>query len=143
MGILDNFKKYLNGEVISKRTPFNGAGISEIELDEDLGEIVCPICGGRGAIELARKDGSICRNISICPKCWGKRKLDWIEQATGVEPPDYNGSSGYMGTSGTSGCVGPSGVSGSIGFAGISGTSGAATSPYSKGMTELGRVGGI
>jgi hypothetical protein len=112
----------------------------EIKLDEDLGEILCPKCEGRGTVsEIMDDEGFIYDNISICSKCWGKGKLDWIEQATGVEPP-------YHGSSGTSGYVGISGISGYSGLQGISGTSGPdgivlpagiTDSPYSDGITKL------
>jgi hypothetical protein len=60
----------------------------EIKLDEDLGEIICPKCEGRGTIsEIMDDEGFVYNNTRICSKCWGKGKLDWIEQATGVEPP--------------------------------------------------------
>jgi len=43
----------------------------EVWLDE--GDVICDICKGWGRVE--RK---------LCPKCFGNRKLDWIENILGV-----------------------------------------------------------
>ena len=90
--------------------------IIERELDESLGEIICPECEGRGTIW----NGHIQTATTYCTKCWGKGKLDWIEQAVGVKPPDY-GSSGAWGTSGSSGAMGTSGAVGTSGTSGPDG----------------------
>lgn len=45
------------------------------------GEVLCPKCNGMGGIsvneELARE----------CPRCYGARKLDWIELCIGKQNP--------------------------------------------------------
>lgn len=143
MSLFEAIRNYMNGEIINPSPPPETilAPIQkEIEVDEDRGEIICPRCEGRGAIDVARMDGSLTGGTCICDKCWGKGKLDWIEQATGVEPPNYYGSSGTSGSVGVSGFAGTSGVMGPNGQQGTSGTD----LPYLKGTTELGfAVGNI
>lgn len=51
--------------------------------NEELGEVVCPECNGMTAIE---KGGYMLK----CPKCQGKGKLDWCQQAVGVAPEKNN-----------------------------------------------------
>ena len=58
-----------------------------IQLNEELGEILCPECEGHGCIpkEIKKMD-----EIQMtCQKCQGKGKLDWCEQAVGVAPKPY------------------------------------------------------
>lgn len=43
------------------------------------GEYICDKCNGRGNIPTRNPDVVI-----KCPKCFGKQKLDWIENVVGV-----------------------------------------------------------
>ena len=78
------------------------------EIDEDAGEILCDVCEGRGCVA-SEYDPNL---SSVCWKCQGDGKLDWLSFITG-KPVKMSASS-----SGTSGCVGTSGVSGSSGTVG-------------------------
>jgi hypothetical protein len=51
-----------------------------------LGEIICDKCNGTGLYN----DGTY---ILRCPKCKGKKKLDWCEQIVGVAPEKIDDSS--------------------------------------------------
>lgn len=67
------------------------SGNSEIELKE--GEFICDVCNGTG---LDPKHESIEWYFKpTCPKCQGKKKLDWISIATGIpkEPDIVYGAS--------------------------------------------------
>jgi len=53
----------------------------QLEIDESLGELVCDVCGGRGVIP-----SEITETItyqSICWKCQGDGKVDWVSHITG------------------------------------------------------------
>lgn len=72
----------------------------EIELKE--GEFICDVCDGTG------KDPGYEYSYwpySICPKCQGEKKLDWVSIATGVpkkiDPQHFHSSSGH----GVTGCT--------------------------------------
>jgi len=58
--------------------------MSNHHLNEELGEIICPKCKGRGSKSTGKY------SATICNKCWGKGKLDWVEQCMGVKPPDQH-----------------------------------------------------
>lgn len=60
----------------------------EISLDFVDGYVICSKCNGEGRI---KHKGS--RWSDICPKCWGKKKLDWIENVVGVEEPQWGSGS--------------------------------------------------
>lgn len=49
-----------------------------IELNEELGEIVCPVCKGEDKVH--RSDDTLLR---CCSNCNGRGKLDWCEQVLG------------------------------------------------------------
>jgi len=53
---------------------FKDEGKEDVDPEVPLGEgdIICDVCKGWG-----RKDGK------LCPKCFGDRKLDWIENVLG------------------------------------------------------------
>jgi hypothetical protein len=53
-----------------------------MQLNEELGEIICPECKGLTATEQGMY-------MLRCPKCQGAGKLDWCQQAVGVPPPKY------------------------------------------------------
>ena len=55
----------------------------DIELNEELGETICDKCNGVGRDQYSM----------ICSKCYGKKKLDWIEKVVGV--PISAGTSGF------------------------------------------------
>lgn len=55
----------------------------KLELDESKGEVICPECEGYG--QICKEDSFM---ILRCPKCQGKKKLDWVERITGVAPPE-------------------------------------------------------
>jgi hypothetical protein len=62
------------------------------ECNEELGEIICPECKGKGVIEHGKMEFM----DYVCPKCQGEGKLDWCQQAVGVKPkPIGFDSSGY------------------------------------------------
>lgn len=52
-----------------------------INVNEELGEMICDKCGGEGAI--------IHNKIEVmdymCPKCKGRGRVDWVENITGVK----------------------------------------------------------
>ena len=54
--------------------------------------MICDKCGGRGFTKegTPTTDGTIIQEMN-CPKCRGKKELDWIENIIGVEPgiPEY------------------------------------------------------
>jgi len=43
------------------------------------GEYLCDKCNGRGSLPTRNPDV-----VTKCPKCHGKKKLDWIENVIGV-----------------------------------------------------------
>lgn len=51
--------------------------------NEELGEIICPECKGKGA-----KNKGVYGYVN-CQKCQGEGKLDWCQQAVGVAPKPY------------------------------------------------------
>lgn len=46
------------------------------------GETICPKCGGKGIYPVELDDPR-----ERCHKCWGEKKLDWIEMAMGKQDP--------------------------------------------------------
>ena len=58
---------------------------SQVVLNEELGEIICPECKGEGAILHNKME----LMDYTCPKCQGKGKLDWCQQVVGVPAPKY------------------------------------------------------
>jgi hypothetical protein len=50
----------------------------EISFNFEDGYIICSKCNGKGRLF-----------SGICPKCWGKKKLDWIENVVGVQEPQF------------------------------------------------------
>jgi len=50
-------------------------------IDLKEGEIVCDKCSGTGRNQV--KNNYIIRGT--CPKCFGRGKLDWIENITGIK----------------------------------------------------------
>ena len=56
---------------------------TNMQLNEELGEIICPECKGFSATEQGMY-------MIRCPKCQGAGKLDWCQQAVGVPPPKSN-----------------------------------------------------
>ena len=61
----------------------------EIELLD--GESVCPKCKGQG--ETYNHHTRYGVKYRICDRCWGARKLDWIEMAMGKPEPRFESSS--------------------------------------------------
>lgn len=51
------------------------------------GDCICPKCGGKGIYPVELDDPK-----ERCDKCWGEKKLDWIEMAMGKADP-YAGMS--------------------------------------------------
>jgi len=51
--------------------------MKDIKLEE--GEIICDNCHG--------KSKSFGESVTVCMKCWGAGKLDWIEACVGKAPP--------------------------------------------------------
>lgn len=52
-------------------------------LNEELGEIFCDKCNGTGTYPSGMYQ-------LRCPKCQGKKKLDWCEQIVGVTPKEMS-----------------------------------------------------
>ena len=65
----------------------------EIKLEE--WEMICDVCNGTG--ENPQWSGGDWWSDSVCPKCQGEKKLDWVSVATGVakkvDPWNSSGSS--------------------------------------------------
>ena len=80
------------------------------EIDEDAGEILCDVCEGRGSIP----DEYNPNFSSICWKCQGDGKVDWLSHITGKPVKESYGSSCCVETSGTSGSSGTVGMLGAI-----------------------------
>jgi len=60
--------------------------IPKIQINEELGEMICPKCNGECQIEIElfkSVDGHIVKMFDICSKCFGAGKLDWIENILG------------------------------------------------------------
>jgi len=58
------------------------------EINEDLGEVLCDECGGRGwkhgeMVEYSTMQPGV---TASCKKCRGTGKLDWIERIVGKRP---------------------------------------------------------
>ncbi len=62
--------------------------VEESELEE--GEVICNKCNGKRRIRTDKPKWWQLRLTeieSLCPKCWGDGKLDWIENAVGKKRP--------------------------------------------------------
>jgi len=59
-----------------------------MELNEELGEVLCDECDGKGEVQHQIDD---CQTTEIrCSKCLGHGKLDWVENAMGKKKePDW------------------------------------------------------
>jgi hypothetical protein len=108
--------------------------VDELILED--GEIICDKCEGTGVVSPEIF-------FTICPKCQGEKKLDWISAITGVKPKSI--TSGGCSSSGASmsSTSNPSGSSGLFvpfrnGF-GLSGTSGYSFNPKKilKGVVKI------
>jgi len=52
-----------------------------MELNEELGEVICDECDGKGEVQYQIDE---CQSTEVrCPKCFGDGKLDWVENAMG------------------------------------------------------------
>lgn len=61
----------------------------QVDLKLEEGEIICDKCSGYGSYPLPHKLKN--NELSgLCPKCWGNKKVDWIENAMGVQKPDLS-----------------------------------------------------
>ncbi len=49
----------------------------KVQLNKELGEVICDVCEGNYPES---------KSLICCPKCQGKKKLDWCEQIVGVAP---------------------------------------------------------
>jgi len=64
----------------------------KLELNEEIGEILCPKCQGKsGTVSGEPSDVVVDPAWVRCNKCQGTGKLDWCQQAVGVAPPKYYG----------------------------------------------------
>jgi hypothetical protein len=75
----------------------NEETINNIELNE--GEVICSACKGRGIITGKGFDDM----TSICEKCNGHGKVDWVTNAMGTPKRKFYGTSSNSGTSGAFG----------------------------------------
>ena len=69
--------------------------IGESELEE--GEVICNKCNGKRLIKTDKPkwwQRRLSEIESLCPKCWGDGKLDWIENAVGKKRPYWTHGSG-------------------------------------------------
>ena len=76
------------------------------KIDESLGELLCDECEGRGCLPSEIDDIQTLQ--SVCWKCQGAGKVDWVSHIMGVAPPSSASSSGTSmssswSTSGTTG----------------------------------------
>ncbi len=56
--------------------------LRKMKIELQPGEDICPHCNGSG-----EEPGDFVGGFKItCHKCWGDRKLDWIEMAMGKQP---------------------------------------------------------
>ena len=72
--------------------------IKTIRLNGDKGEMICPECKGHCIVAtgttVSEFDSSVIENATICSKCHGDGKLDWIENIVGKKEPqiiDFKG----------------------------------------------------
>ena len=63
----------------------------------EAGEHLCDKCGGRGIYPLSET-----YEKERCDKCWGEKKLDWIERAMGKQDPCAGMSASSSSTSSSS-----------------------------------------
>ena len=63
----------------------------------EAGEHLCDKCGGRGLYPLSET-----YEKERCDKCWGEKKLDWIERAMGKQDPCAGMSASSSSTSSSS-----------------------------------------
>jgi len=69
-------------------------------MDYEVELITCSRCNGQGLVKNEVVDistGMLTRYNGVCPKCRGKRKVDWIENIIGVR----TGAPGTLSTSST------------------------------------------
>jgi len=69
--------------------------VEESDLEE--GEVICNKCSGKRRIETDKPKWwrlRLSEIESLCPKCWGDGKLDWIENAVGKKRPFWTRGSG-------------------------------------------------
>jgi len=67
------------------------------ESDLEVGEVVCNKCNGKRRIRTDKPKWWQLRLTeieSLCPKCFGDGKLDWIENAVGKKRPYWTRGSG-------------------------------------------------
>ena len=56
------------------------------EIDEEYGEVLCDVCKGTGSLPSKIQPDTV---ASICWKCQGDGKLDWVSFITGNAPKMY------------------------------------------------------
>jgi len=69
--------------------------VGESELEE--GEVICNKCNGKRRIRTDKPKWwqlRLSEVESLCPKCFGDGKLDWIENAVGKKRPYWTHGSG-------------------------------------------------
>ncbi len=62
-----------------------------LEYNDELELEYCYKCGGVGRVTyraMSNEGNFLFEFKGTCPKCYGKCMLDWIEQITGVDPPE-------------------------------------------------------
>lgn len=57
----------------------------DLELNEELGEMVCDKCEGAGSCNTTYSEETS-PYYWRCPKCKGKGKVDWVENILGAKP---------------------------------------------------------
>ena len=63
--------------------------------DLQIGEVICSQCNGKRRIKTDKPSWWVVRFKaveSLCPKCWGDGKMDWIENVIGKKRPYYHSS---------------------------------------------------
>lgn len=80
---------------VSNSSLSSGIIIGESDLEE--GEVICSKCNGKRRIITDKPKWWQLRLTeieSLCPKCFGDGKLDWIENAVGKKRPYWTHGSG-------------------------------------------------
>ena len=64
------------------------------KIDESSGEVLCDVCKGTGCLSSKLQPNT---TASICWKCQGDGKLDWLSFITGKPKKKILNGSGYVG----------------------------------------------
>ena len=71
---------------------------AEIELED--GEVICPECKGDGVVRAWNVAYTSMRTVT-CLRCFGTKKLDWIDMIVGKDEPQVSSSKSSQSSSST------------------------------------------